>query len=314
VTELKPARLSPDLIADIYSAAIGDDALGALANLVASLTATERVSLSIIDGGQVLEAAEIAPARAVCTSEDGAHRARTIRLAPGVVADIALNWPAGKPPDEQALLLLQRITPHIRRALQLRLRNRPRAIAPDRPLSALDALAFGAIICNKVGAVEYANAAAERLASREVGIVLRSGGSQVGAFLPEEGAKLAAVIREAAAGEAGGIRLSGRRQTALLLLASALPHEPNRALLTMDQEMAPPSFSATTLSALFRLSPAQASLAMALYEGKGFEEIAQERGVKVSTLRTHFAEVLTRTGAKGLRDLVRLLGSLPPLR
>jgi hypothetical protein len=53
---------------------------------------------------------------------------------------------------------------------------------------------------------------------------------------------------------------------------------------------------------------------MARYDRKSFEDIASGRGVKVSRLRTHFAEVLTRTGSEGLRDLIRPLGTLPPLR
>jgi DNA-binding CsgD family transcriptional regulator len=44
------------------------------------------------------------------------------------------------------------------------------------------------------------------------------------------------------------------------------------------------------------------------------EEIAAERGVAISTLRTHFAEIFARTGAENQRDLIRLLGMLPPVR
>jgi DNA-binding CsgD family transcriptional regulator len=75
-----------------------------------------------------------------------------------------------------------------------------------------------------------------------------------------------------------------------------------------------PAFTETTLSALFRLSPAQASIALALHRGQTPEEIAIERGVKISTLRSHLAEIFARTGAENQRDLIRLLGLLPPLR
>ena len=44
------------------------------------------------------------------------------------------------------------------------------------------------------------------------------------------------------------------------------------------------------------------------------QELRSAFGVKVTTLRTHFAQVLSRTGTKSQRDLMRLLGNLPPLR
>jgi DNA-binding CsgD family transcriptional regulator len=53
---------------------------------------------------------------------------------------------------------------------------------------------------------------------------------------------------------------------------------------------------------------------MALHSGRTPEEIALERGIKISTLRTHLAEIFARTGAENQRDLIRLLGLLPPLR
>jgi DNA-binding CsgD family transcriptional regulator len=36
--------------------------------------------------------------------------------------------------------------------------------------------------------------------------------------------------------------------------------------------------------------------------------------VAISTVRTHLAEIFVRTGTESQRDLVRLLGMLPPVR
>jgi DNA-binding CsgD family transcriptional regulator len=89
---------------------------------------------------------------------------------------------------------------------------------------------------------------------------------------------------------------------------------PGHALIALRRDTDDPAFSTSLLRALFGLSPAQAAVALGLYADKSFDEIAAERGIQVSTVRTHYEQVLARTRASGLRDLVRLLGALPPVR
>jgi DNA-binding CsgD family transcriptional regulator len=48
--------------------------------------------------------------------------------------------------------------------------------------------------------------------------------------------------------------------------------------------------------------------------GKSLEEIATERSVKITTVRTRLARLFARAGAESQRDLVRLIALLPPLR
>jgi DNA-binding CsgD family transcriptional regulator len=68
------------------------------------------------------------------------------------------------------------------------------------------------------------------------------------------------------------------------------------------------------LAGLFRLSPAQAQIALALYSGRSLEDIARDREIKISTLRTHLTEIFARSGTETQLELVRLLAMLPPLR
>ena len=65
---------------------------------------------------------------------------------------------------------------------------------------------------------------------------------------------------------------------------------------------------------LFSLSRTQAAIALSIFGGKSPDEIAAERGVTISTLRTHLAEIFARTGTENQRDLVRLFGMVPPIR
>lgn len=82
------------------------------------------------------------------------------------------------------------LLPHLQRALQLRDR-----LAGDRlagvGLAALDALAFGAVVCEADGRVRFANAAAEKLASAGTGISLRDAAGVLSAVRAKEGRALA---------------------------------------------------------------------------------------------------------------------------
>jgi DNA-binding CsgD family transcriptional regulator/PAS domain-containing protein len=245
-----------------------------------------------------------------------------IRLTPGVQAGFGIQQPfASEPFEESDKRPMEAALPHLRRALQLWLRRRKDAAGPEWQESALDTLSFGVVVCDGSGRLVQANAAAEALARSSAGIVFGGGGS-VRAQVVHEARRLAALIHSAAYGGGGGaIRLAGRADAAsLLVLVTPLPAklhrngEPGHVLLAMRPHDEGLAHGADRLSALFGLSPNQAALALALYEGKTFEEIAEERGVKVTTLRTHFAQVLSRTGTKSQRDLMRLLGNLPPLR
>jgi DNA-binding CsgD family transcriptional regulator len=216
---------------------------------------------------------------------------------------------------------LAALMPHIKAALQLRLRLRD-SQRTSTTFFTLEALAFGAMICDRQGMRVYANAKAEALARRRRTIVFNGGGKPVTAILAVDSRRLQQMIHDAAAtGKPGNMMLADYEGVpSLIVSATPLPtnafgpYDPHHALVALREIDDAPSFNPATLIQLFRLSPAQAALASALYEGKSFDDIAEVRRVKVSTLRTHFKEVLNRTGAKNLRDLVRLLGTIPPIR
>jgi DNA-binding NarL/FixJ family response regulator len=68
------------------------------------------------------------------------------------------------------------------------------------------------------------------------------------------------------------------------------------------------------LQALYGVTPAEAALAVALAGGQSAEEIARERDVRLTTVRTQIRQLLAKTDAKNLRDLVRLLTTLASVR
>ena len=246
----------------------------------------------------------------------------SLRLGPGVFGTIAAHQPATKHLfEEKDKRPLERLLPHLRRALQLH-RRIGRAAPPGWAAAALDAMSLGLVICDEASNIAYANSAAERLAREGAGIVMGRQSKGGGALVVGEAKRLAALIAGAARGDgSGAMRLTGRDgHTSLLLIVAPLParfhpaQAPAHVLVALRRDTDDPSFSGQQLAALFGLSPTQAAVALGLYADKSFEEIAAERGIEVSTVRTHYGQVLARTGASGLRDLVRLLGMLPPLR
>ena len=246
----------------------------------------------------------------------------TVQLRPGTIATISLERLSTKLLfEDEDKPNFQRFIPYVKGALQLGLRQRDAAMPGPTYAAALHALAFGTVICNARGEILFANAAAESLEQGGAGIILGRRGRGVAAIVPEEKRRLAGFIHDAANGGPGGImRLTARDgKTGLLVLVTPVPRSlyevygPGHCLVSLRSPWDRPSFTEATLAVLFGLSPTQSAIALALYTGKSPEQIAAERGVRISTLRTHLADIFARTGAESQRDLVRLLGLVPPV-
>jgi DNA-binding CsgD family transcriptional regulator len=245
-----------------------------------------------------------------------------VDLRPGTIATIGIERLHARTLFEQEdKPALERLIPYVRSALQLRLRLHDERRQKQAHAASLDALSFGAIICNAQAGVIFANEAAETLARDGAGIVLGPYGKGLRAIVPDESKQLARLINETATGGPGGVlRLSGRDGVPAFVLVTPLPGHAGddsvfgHALVSVRSARDRPSLTTASLSALFQLSPAQAEIAIALYNGQSPDEIAAARNVRISTLRTHLAEIFARTRTENQRDFVRLLGMLPPLR
>jgi DNA-binding CsgD family transcriptional regulator len=220
--------------------------------------------------------------------------------------------------DLRDLDRMQRLLPHVQRALQLRHRL-GKLRASDLGFAALDALAIGAIICDTNGGILFANAAAQASVCADEGIVLGGARRGIGVLHRSEGKQLATLVADAANGGAGGaMSVSGRDGARLFVFVAPLPprfsEQPGHALVTMRPATARPNFQHGVLANVFGLTPAEARLALALLAGRSLAEYGAERGVTENTLRTQLAHVLRKTGTANQRHLVRVLGLLPPLR
>lgn len=178
--------------------------------------------------------------------------------------------------------------------------------------AALESLNVGIVVCDRAARVQFANAAAR-------GGPLRFRGGTIQAATQDETRGLAALIDEGAAGaQWGAMCLSGRNgdggsPVLIRPLDASGTGRRGLVLLVLGARELNPWINEATLSKLYQLSQTQASIAIAIFQGQSPEEIASERGIRISTVRTHLAAVFQRTRSKTQRDLIRLIGSLPPL-
>lgn len=212
---------------------------------------------------------------------------------------------------------LQRLVPHLQRALQLRQRLAANLREVNIGFAALEALTFGCVICDGAGHVLFANQAAEILeASGVLTLAARQG---VGAPGPIKSRQLAALIAETATdGNGGAMILAAPDGTRLFVLTTPLPPrlggEPGQVLMTCRPENACSVLDVAELQQLFPLTLAEARLALAVAGGHSLAEFAAEHQVSDNTLRTQIASILRKTDTENQRELVRLLGLLPPVR
>ncbi len=243
-------------------------------------------------------------------------------LAPGVVASIAVEKPfASRLFEVEDKPLLGRVLPYVKNALQLRQRHRQRLTRPDFGPTAINALAFGVVICDLAGRIVVANIAAERMARRGQIISFGRRPPTIRAVHSNQAQRFAALINMAGSGGPGGAMMLATEdgEGTVAALVSPLPLSLDeaggrgRVMVSLRTIRGGLSVAASMIAALYGLSPRQADVAALLCDGLAPDEIAWKLGLKITTLRSHLAAVFLKTGAENQRDLVRMLHRLPPV-
>lgn len=234
---------------------------------------------------------------------------------------LAVQGSGRRPPFGAAeARLLERLRPHLRRAVEVR-SNLERTLAHAHGLEdTLDGLAVGVVLIGENGEALHANSAARRIAERKDGLTIARG--RLHAAADTANRALAQAIAEASAtttraGSSAGAglavpRSSGERPYAVLVspgpgaeseslyrnaAAVVLIGDPDARLETPERVVAQ----------LYGLTPSEARLAVAVASGDSLEEYAAAREIAVSTARYVMKHVLAKTGARRQADLVRLL-------
>jgi len=117
-------------------------------------------------------------------------------------------------------------------------------------------------------------------------------------------------LMELAAGAQGGqriLRLDLPDRTIFQIVRSVTDLDRERLILIAPLMTGASPEAGSLLKATFGLTDAEVSVAAALAEGQRPEQIALQRGVSVHTVRSQIKVLLSKTGAAGQIELVRLL-------
>ena len=211
---------------------------------------------------------------------------------------------------------LRRIGPHLVRAASVRLRLSRSEIARNANAEALDRMAQGVLIVAADGEILVANRAADSLLAEGDGI--RTERSALRASTPADTAQFHRLITAAAerSDAAGGMMALARRppRRPLSVLVAPLMIEstwfvtarPAAIVFVADPDSAPRT-AQDQLRNLYRLTPAEAAVAMAIARGEGLQAVADELEISLTTARTHLQHVFEKTETRRQAELVRLI-------
>jgi len=200
-------------------------------------------------------------------------------------------------------------------------KEKGRAAPLATPEVALDMLDCALIIVDHEGRAEYRNRhAAALLKSGRAGLTLARGMITAKSHALRE--QVMEAVERACASEQ---RTSGvcvpepatspdqwSRMIVAPIVTSGSPSERRAGIWILNNEPSLPDEE--MLTALFRLSRAEARLAIGLLKGLSAAECAAQSGVGVATIRSQLHSIFSKTGVRRQAQLVALLSRVPALR
>ena len=236
-----------------------------------------------------------------------------------------------QPPfDADDLARFRLLLPHISRALGVMYRLRQADLQVANSLASLERLATGVLLVAQPATVVFANRAAQRMLRAEDGLRVRGlphGGHRLEAETPAQHEALDAALRQIMLdgdllhathfGKALRVdRPSGLAPYVLRL--SALPGHNEfgrdgtmpRAIVFLNDSAESPRIEPELLMELYRLSPAEARLAVTLSEGDELAEAAQRHGISPNTAKSQLQSIYAKTGTDNRARLTKLLLAL----
>lgn len=214
------------------------------------------------------------------------------------------------------------LEPHIRLVDRIRERLDMATAGERLARSMLDRLRCGILVCASDGRVLLANAAGAAVLSRSKGLTVRHG--RLLATMPGRQQALATALARACApiGAVGSALWLGedgsRRSGGMFIVPVPASHELVQdgveplALVAFARPPADPG-PVELMRQLFMLSQTEASLLTALLTGASVQDVATQRGVKVSTVRSQLHSLLAKTGSTTQAGLANLARSMPPV-
>lgn len=223
--------------------------------------------------------------------------------------------------DDAEIDLMQRLMPHVQRAVDLRFRLRDADLMCRSFLDGLEGLDEAAIVLEGSGRVFSANHMAQSLLSAGDGVAISEG---MLCFADRSAKRLFETVLDSTNSSAGEIshlrthdfiaqRPSGERP--YLVAIRQLPsrdrlHISGHHLAAIVFIRDPSAFARLNTELLrqsYQLSPAELDIAIALDNGLSLREVAEQRGVSITTVRSQTYALMAKLGVCRQTELVRLL-------
>lgn len=241
-------------------------------------------------------------------------------------AGLGLNNGLERPFTDETLGFLSRISPHIRRAMQLHRQLTETREDNARLYAMLDLLITGTVLLDIQGRIAYANAAAEKLLRQHDGLQVCQDGLK--ARLPEQQPHLQRLIRGAietsqrdCQGDTGGvIGLQGRqRATPLMLTVMPLSQLEGyqdlgssniAAVVFLSDPQTGHQLSQRLLNENFGLTPREIDVCQHFVNTPELEALAPRLDLTYNSVRSLFKTIYEKTGQHSQAGLMRLLMGL----
>lgn len=219
--------------------------------------------------------------------------------------------------------ILERVVPHITRAMRVRLRIDRADTRLTAALAAFDQIEAGLVIVDRMLRPVALNRRAERAIAERDGLAISRH-----ALEPTDPAAIGSLrdfARRAAADDprvpvarALLLRRGGGRPpwlvTARRLDSGAAPAVAELVALLLEDPRREPADIAPLLTSLFHLTPQQAALAAALSRGATLSDAAKALGIAVGTARNYLKIVFNKTHTRRQAELVSLVLHVSRLR
>jgi DNA-binding CsgD family transcriptional regulator len=221
--------------------------------------------------------------------------------------------------DEGCRRRMQLLAPHIRRSVLIGKTIQLKTAQATTFGSVLDGIAAGIFLVDATGRLVHANTRGHAMIAQDS--VLRAVAGRLVASQPDADQALRDACSAAASGDqcldtrgiSIPIRDSGQRYVAHVLPLTSgarrrtgAGYEATAAVFVRSAELEAPA-SPEVIAKLYRLTPSELRVLLALFDTNGVPEIAETLGISEATTKTHLRRLFEKTGAKRQADLVKLV-------
>lgn len=178
----------------------------------------------------------------------------------------------------------------------------PQSFDGETANAILRRLSMGVAVIDRDGRILVANAAAAALIDGRDG--LREEDGRLAAEMGDQTSRLRQAFRLAADNATPSAMQVRRSRTDKSLTLGIVSLAAGRALLTVFDPERSDTRLIEQVRSIFRLSPAEADVAVGLANGSELSQIASRRGVSLHTARAQLAAAMTKTGVRRQAELV----------